>query len=66
MNPQSLIIRVGYNGPGFAYNWNDPQDKSVNTRYRLTALDDSYNILIELKNIYAVPSGDGDWKYVDK
>lgn len=66
INPESLKSRQGDHGPGFAYNWNDKEDNSINTRYKLSALDDSLNILVELKNIYAVPADDGEWKYIEK
>lgn len=66
ITPVPLNARVGDHGPGYAYNWNDPEDNSVKTRYKLSALDESLNILMELKNIYAVPADNGEWKYIER
>ncbi|MFC1620612.1 hypothetical protein ACFL45_11810 [Candidatus Neomarinimicrobiota bacterium] len=50
-----LRYKVGYNGPNFAYDWNDSFSASISARYRIIALDDSLHALVELKNMYAIP-----------
>lgn len=64
INPISLRFRVGYNGPGFAYDWKDSSDYSLSTRYKIVALDDSSSVIVELNCIYGLPDNNGGWKHI--
>jgi hypothetical protein len=66
INKASLQYRVGNHGPGFAYDWNDPDDSGVTTRYKVVALDDSSNFLVELKSIHSVRDDSGEWKLIEE
>ena len=66
INKISLRYKVGDHGPGFAYDWNDPENSEITTRYKVQALDDSSNLLVELKNIYGIPDENGEWKHIEE
>jgi len=66
INKISLRYKVGNHGPGFAYDWNDSENSELTSRYKILALDDSSNVLVELKNIYAIPDNNGGWKHIEE
>jgi hypothetical protein len=58
--PHDIRYKVGNHGPQFAYDWNDPENRDITTRYKVQALDDSSNVLVELINIYSIPDENGN------
>jgi len=58
-------LPMRYNFSEYGVEWIDKNDHSLETKYKILAVDENGNEYIELKQIISVPDGAGGWKVIN-